>query len=138
MAAGDFALPLAIVGAFLFVRELKDFELPAFPVIGGAGAVRRRTEELQAFEEERTLDAIAIEAKRAATELQKPQTRYGTVLGHQGAFTGTWSRSPGKPGDSCNVLYATPRGSNTTRYFTGRYCRAAAEQGLIEPFGGGM
>jgi len=147
MAVSDWALPAALVGGWLILREtrggLKDLLSFDWPDIGNlqikgtAAALEERTEALQTYEQERTLDAIAIEAQRAQTELAKPQTSYGTVPGSQGAYTGTWSREPGKAGNSCSVLYATGRASGTTRYFTGGYCRTAETMGLIDPFLGG-
>jgi|TARA_Y100000034_G_scaffold121004_1_gene164692 hypothetical protein len=143
MAVSDWALPAALVGGWLILREMRGGIGDLLPTLGNlqirgtAAALEERTEALQDYEQERTLDAIAIEAQRAQTELAKPQTSYGTVPGSLGAFTGTWSREPGKPGNSCSVLYATGRASGTTRYFTGGYCRTAETMGLIDPFTGG-
>lgn len=147
MAVSDWALPAALVGGWLILREtrggIKDLlsweglGIGPLQYTGTAAALEERTEALQTYEQERTLDAIAIEAQRAQTELAKPQTSYGTVPGSQGAYTGTWSREPGKAGNSCSVLYATGRASGTTRYFTGGYCRTAETMGLIDPYLGG-
>jgi len=151
MALADFALPAAIIGGFFLIRELKDFD-PSFGLgdflsdIGGAGPVvgysgeevdiklQERTEALQEYELERVVDYQRIEADRAVVSLGAGT--YGTVAGSAGAFTGTWARIPGKPGNSCSVLYSSPYGSGTTRFFTGGYCREAEAQGLIDPFTG--
>ena len=150
MALADFALPAAIVGGFFLIRELKEFDptfglgdfltdiIPEGDIIiqpkGVDELLEERTEALQQYEQERTTDYQRIEAERAIVQLEAGN--YGTVPGPLGAFTGTWSRVPGKPGDSCSVLYGTGAASNTTRYFTGNYCRGAAAMGLIDPFTG--
>jgi len=151
MALADFALPAALIGGFFLIRELKDFD-PSFGLgdflsdIGGAGAIvgysgaevdeqlQERTEALQEYEETRVSDYQRIEAERAVESLGAGT--YGTVAGSAGAFTGTWARIPGKPGNSCSVLYGSAYGSGTTRFFTGGYCREAEAQGLIDPFTG--
>jgi len=152
MALADFALPAAIIGGFFLIRELKDFD-PSFglgdwltdvvptigPVVGYSGEevdemLQERTEALQEYELERVVDYQRIEATRAVESLGAGT--YGTVAGSAGAFTGTWARIPGKPGNSCSVLYSSPYSSGTTRFFTGGYCREAEAQGLIDPFTG--
>jgi hypothetical protein len=148
MALADFALPAAIIGGFFLIRELKDFD-PSFgfgDFLGGAGPIigysgeevdvklQERTEALQEYEQERVADYQRIEATRAVESLAAGS--YGTVAGSAGAYTGTWARVPGKPGNSCSVLYGSAYGSGTTRFFTGGYCREAEAQGLIDPFTG--
>ena len=137
MAAGDFALPIALIAGVYLLKEIKSIVPPEFRVdIGGAGQVRRaveeRTQQLQVYEAERAQDAQRIESERAATDLALPTSSYGTVSALGQAYTGRWFNTPGKAGDSCHVMFATGRGSNTTRYFTGPHCRAARMQGLIQ------
>jgi len=131
MAVGDFALPVALLAGVWLLKEVKSFELPTFQFPSIEEAVQERTEALQTYEAERTTDAMRIESERAAVALDLPTTNYGTVSALGTAYTGLWSVTPGKAGDSCHVLYASSRGSNATRYFTGPHCRQARMQGLI-------
>ena len=133
MAAGDWALPVALIAGVWLLKEVKTIVPPTIPInIGGAGQVRQRTQQLQVYEAERQADVTRIESERAATEIARPQTTYGTVSALGQAYTGQWFNTPGKAGDSCHVLYAHSRGSNATRYFTGPHCRQARMQGLIQ------
>jgi len=129
---GSFALPIALLAGVWLLKEVKSFELPTFPFPSIEKAVQERTEALQTYEAERSTDAMRIESERAATDLALPTSSYGTVSALGQAYTGRWFTTPGKAGDSCHVLFATSRGSNTTRYFTGPHCRAARMQGLIQ------
>jgi len=135
------ALPVAIVGGIFLLKEIKSIKLPSFPewpdmpdIIIQPKTIdellAERTAELQKYEAERVVDYQRIESVRAA-DLLSTGGAYGTVVAGSQAYTGQWFTTPGKAGDSCHVLYASPYGSNTTRYFTGAHCRQARAQGLI-------
>jgi len=135
MGVGDFALPVALLAGVWLLKEVKSFELPTFTLPKFKTveeAVAERTEALQTYEAERATDALRIESERAATELAQPDSSYGTVSALGQAYTGMWFNTPGKAGDSCHVLFATSRGSNVNRFFTGPHCRQARMQGLIQ------
>ena len=148
MAASDWALPAALVAGYFIFREARGagkdlidlfggglFDIPDI-IIQPAGVnelLQERTESLQAYELERLTAAQDIEQKRAAEAITSGAGNYGTIAS---GITGTWSREPGKAGDSCSVLLGTGAASNTTKYYTGRYCREAAALGLIDPFSG--
>ena len=133
---GSWALPVAILGIWALLREVKSIQLPSFPDFPGLQykgtqeALEQQSEALQTYESERVADAVRIEAERASTQLAIGN--YGIVDGPQGAYTGTWYNTPYKSGDSCHVMSATSKASNATRYFTGQYCRNARAAGLIE------
>jgi len=74
----------------------------------------------------RTRTAARIESTRVGS------VGYGTVGGSIGEQTGVWSATPEmRLAGRCQVLLATKHASNTTRYFTGGYCRRAADLGLL-------
>jgi len=133
----DITIPAIIIGAFLLLREIKDTiqiipPITIEPLVGYSGEevdemLLERTEDLQAYEAERLSDAQRIEAHRAVGGTIAGN--YGTVIGSQGGFTGVWTSSADP--NKCHVIYATPYSSNTSRFFTGAYCRAAKSQGLI-------
>ncbi len=60
---------------------------------------------------------------------------YGTVDGSVGPKTGNWEAKPGV--DQC-VLIDVGGVFGTAEFFTGGYCRRAAEQGLLSPEGWGL
>jgi len=74
----------------------------------------------------RTVTAARIESTRTGL------AGYGTVGGSIGEQTGVWSATPEmRLAGRCQVLLATRHASNTTRYFTGGYCRRAGDLGLL-------
>jgi len=115
-------LGLALIGGALLLSQL-----PKLQIIGTNEALKERTEDLQAYEQDRITDAARIEAERAQEGLAAGS--YGTIGGSVGAYTGTWT---GIEGDRCSVMYATPQSSTATRFFEGGYCRSAREAGFIE------
>jgi len=115
-------LGLALLGGALLLSQL-----PRLQVLGTKDALKKRTEDLQEYEQERITDAGRIEAERAQEGLA--EGTYGTIGGSVGAYTGTWT---GIEGDRCSVMYATPQASTATRFFEGAYCRSAREMGFIE------
>ena len=134
----SWALPVAIVGIWALLREVRDIDLNPFDDIdfnfdirGTEEALEERTEALQEYEMERYEDASRIEAERASTQLAVGN--YGTVDGSLGAFTGTWEVTEGKAGDSCHVIQAGPSSSAGWKMFTGSYCRNARAAGFLPP-----
>ena len=85
--------------------------------------------KLATYQAEKVTTAAQIEAKRAA----QGRTNYGTVDGVIGAQTGEWTalEPDGRGSPRCYVVQANQFSSNSTRFFTGGYCRRAKEQGLL-------
>jgi hypothetical protein len=85
--------------------------------------------KLATYQGEKIIAATQIEAKRAA----HGSSNYGTVGGSIGEHTGEWFPLEPTPSGSarCYVLSANQFSSNSTRFFTGGYCRRAKEQGLL-------
>jgi hypothetical protein len=85
--------------------------------------------KLATYQAEKITTATQIEAKRAA----QGSSNYGTVDGAVGAQTGEWyplePNASGSP--RCYVLSANQFASNSTKFFTGGYCRRAKEGGLL-------
>jgi len=150
MAVSDWALPAALVAGYLIFREARgagkdiidflgdgffDINIPDI-IIQPKGVnelLQERTEALQEFELERVVAYQDIEQKRAAEAIASGAGNYGTI---PSGLTGTWSREHGKAGNSCSLLLGTGYASNTTKYYTGKYCREAEALGLIDPFSG--
>jgi len=138
-SAHSWALPVAIIGIWALLREVKTIKMPTFPdfpewpkfqITGTQDALDKQSEQLQVYEQQRIADASRIEAERASIQLKVGN--YGTVDGSQGAWTGSWYNTEGKGGDSCHVVSAGAQSSAGWRMFTGQYCRDARSQGLIE------
>ena len=85
--------------------------------------------KLATYQADKVSTAVEIEAKRAA----QGSSNYGTVEGAIGSHTGEWyPLEPNASGSArCYVLSANQFSSNSTRFFTGGYCRRAKEQGLL-------
>jgi len=139
-SAHSWALPVAIIGIWALLREVKSIKLPTFPewpdwddfqIKGTQDLLDERTEDLQHYEAERVSDAQRIESERA-TELLATGGDYGTVSAAGQTWTGQWFNTPNKAGDSCHIIFASPYSSNANRFFTGAICRQARAQGLIE------
>jgi len=156
----SWALPVAVVGAIYLVREVKagaeegaDYVedkvnegidrvtqagTDALNTVAASGEFYGEAYYSALAEQGRReaaaiaiADAERIEASRAAVGT----SNYGCVSGSLGGFCGKWyvteREAFEKPPDSCSVLFAGPHGSNTTRSFTGPYCRSARSLGLI-------
>jgi len=131
----EWALPVALIAIWAISREVKesldiipDVTIDPSPTeLAVYLAQIERTEELQAYEATRIEDAQRIEAERAVTATEVGN--YGTVMGNEGGWTGTWfgSADPNK----CYMVHATPYSSSAHKFFYGQYCRDAREQGLI-------
>jgi len=143
-APAGLGIAAAAVGLWFLLREIKSIELPALPSlidIGGAGIhiqtegidtlLTERTEDLQIYEAERTTAATAIEQTRAQAGLIAGN--YGTI---PSGITGSWHNRPPAGADRCYIITATGAASNTTRFYTGKYCREAQAAGFISPFSG--
>jgi len=141
MAQAGLGIAAAAVGLWFLLREIKSIELPPLFDIGGAGIhiqtkgidalLEERTEDLQVYEAERASDAARIEQTRAATGLAAGN--YGTI---PSGITGSWHARAPAGADRCYIITATGAASNTTRFYTGKYCREAQAAGFISPFSG--
>jgi hypothetical protein len=140
MSATSSALAAAaLLGAgVLLIREAKD----VIPDVGGAvadsGAAAGQTKVGQAVLEAlrrikvgidqtgRTITAAKIEAGRVGSP------GFGSVSGSIGTVTGIWSQSPEQAiAGRCQAMVSTRFASGGTKFFTGGYCRRAADLGLI-------
>ena len=144
MAQAGLGIAAAAVGLWFLLREIKSISLPDVSLfdIGSGGPITiqtkgidtlltERTEDLQAYEAERLSDAARIEQTRAEAGLK--QGNYGTI---PSGITGSWHARAPAGADRCYIITATGAASNTTRFYTGKYCREAQAAGFISPFSG--
>jgi len=145
MAQAGLGIAAAAVGLWLLLREVKSIKLPDFNPsllnIGGAG-IHIQTKGIDTLLEERTEDLQVYEAERTAALASTEQTRAqaGLIAGNYGTIpsgiTGSWHARAPAGADRCYIITATGAASNTTRFYTGKYCREAQAAGFISPFSG--
>jgi len=138
-APAGLGIAAAAVGLWFLLREVKSIELPALPDFslfpsdspGRKAELLKRTEDLQIYEAERVTDATRLETERAKVGLIAGN--YGTI---PSGITGSWHAAPPPGADECYIITASPYASNTTRFFTGKFCREAQAAGFIDPWTG--
>jgi len=145
-APAGLGIAAAAVGLWFLLREVKSIKLPDFSPslfeIGSGGPITIQTKGIDTLLEERTEDLQLYEAERTGALASTEQTRAqaGLIAGNYGTIpsgiTGSWHPRAPAGADRCYIITATGAASNTTRFYTGKYCREAQTAGFISPFSG--